>query len=265
MELVIFLFALYCKYPNNVVLLRGNHEFRNSSEEMSIVEEVSDVYGQLDLVNSIYNVFECLPIACLIQEQYFCIHGGISPGFRQISDLDTLEYPIVDDSQQLATDVLWSDPTSSTTSFLKNSRGKGYYYGITAVQEFMNNNNIKYIIRAHQCVEKGVKISHKCVITVFSSSCYGDLENYAGFLIIDGKAKLHYRRLDPLKHIKRSRAVFNMKQSRQFERISMQGTRVMRSQMISSSKMMPGRFPVVSRATHRIRGPNLVRPSVSLQ
>jgi protein phosphatase len=71
--------------------------------------------------------------------------------------------------QQLVVDILWSDPTDndSVTSFTKElgiikntvrdpgGTGNIVKFGPDRVQEFLKNNNLQLIIRAHECVMDG--------------------------------------------------------------------------------------------------------------
>jgi hypothetical protein len=73
-------------YPLKWVLLRGNHEARDmngwvghygaSSFLSQCTVAFGDVNGALfyELVN---NVFDCMPVAAIINDQVFCCHGGI--------------------------------------------------------------------------------------------------------------------------------------------------------------------------------------------
>jgi len=48
-------------------------------------------------------------------------------------------------------DLVWSDPDlSEKEGWSINSRGAGYVFSKHVVQEFMNLNNLKMVVRAHQ-------------------------------------------------------------------------------------------------------------------
>lgn len=65
-------------YPKNVVVLRGNHESRNMTENFTFREEVITRYDE-ETYNMFMDLFDNMPIAAIVDGKYFAIHGGISP------------------------------------------------------------------------------------------------------------------------------------------------------------------------------------------
>ena len=81
--------------------------------------------------------------------------------------------------KQVAADCLWSDPASESMErklgpdgFGDSPRGGGAVcFGSTAIDNFLNNNVLSYIIRAHEAHSHGVSLSKGArVFTVFSTS-----------------------------------------------------------------------------------------------
>ena len=84
LETICLILAYKIKYPGNFFPLRGNHE----------CAWVNRIHGFYDECNSRYNitvwkrfidVFNCMPVAALIDGKIFCVHGGLSP------DLDSMD------------------------------------------------------------------------------------------------------------------------------------------------------------------------------
>ena len=61
-EIVILLFALKQCYPQDVYLLRGNHETRGMTNDFNFREECIEKYDQ-DLYDLVMDAFDQLPIA----------------------------------------------------------------------------------------------------------------------------------------------------------------------------------------------------------
>ena len=69
--------------------------------------------------------------------------------------------------KQVASDCLWSDPASEamepklpSSGFGDSPRGGGAVcFGAAAVDNFLNANNLSYIIRAHEAHSHGVSLS----------------------------------------------------------------------------------------------------------
>ena len=112
------------------------------------------------------------------------------------------------ESDKLVEDILWSDPCAKIAGFIDSTRGKGMLFGSSAIQTFLQNNNFKMIIRAHQCVINGISLFNDNVITVFTTSFYNSEENKGGFLKIDENEEILTEILAPLRTIRRQQATF---------------------------------------------------------
>jgi hypothetical protein len=91
---------------------------------------------------------------------------------------------------------------------MESSRGCGKFFGLPVLQQFLEENSLKCLIRGHQCVYQGVKVLKNAVITVFSTSFYNDEENKGGFLIIDENGEYRDVILAPYRPVKRGSAQF---------------------------------------------------------
>ena len=209
LEVVIILFTLLCKFPDNVVLLRGNHEFPNVYNCTSLNDELKSLYQNNELFTVIHDVFIWLPLATLVSGKYLCLHGGIGPDLNKISDIESIKYPIKTyDSNKLIADILWSDPCKTIMNFLDSTRGCGMFFGQTAISQFIKDNDLKMLIRAHQCVYEGVEVFKDLVMTVFSTSYYNDEENKGAFIHIDENLEIQTHVLMPMKPIRRAVASY---------------------------------------------------------
>ena len=77
-EVLLLLLSIKINYPKNVILLRGNHESRNMTENFTFREEAISRYD-IEMYNIFMEVFDSMPIACIVDGKYFGMHGGISP------------------------------------------------------------------------------------------------------------------------------------------------------------------------------------------
>lgn len=180
-ELVIYLLISKILNKNKIILLRGNHENRSQTAVYGFEEECLLKYDYY-VYWRFCEVFELFPVVAIVNNTYFCVHGGISPKL----ELDWISKQ--DRAQEYAhlSCILWGDPTDNIDTFEISQRGAGYLYGETAVDEFLKRIGCKFLVRSHQLVSAGYeeKFDGKC-ITVWSAPnyCY-KCGNLASFMLI---------------------------------------------------------------------------------
>ena len=187
---VIELLLLYkLKYPNNIFLLRGNHESRQISFTYGFYEEITRKYGNSNPWRYIMDLFDYLPISAIIENKIFCVHGGLSPFISTVDQIRLINRKCEIPHDGAFCDLLWSDPDDIETWNI-NSRGAGWIFGYKVVNEFNYLNKIELICRAHQLVNEGFKFwfKDKNLVTIWScpNYCYR-CGNKACFLKIEDK------------------------------------------------------------------------------
>ena len=206
-EVISLLLAMKVLFPQNIYLLRGNHELRNVNTSYGFLTEIVAEYQNCDLWEKFNQCFDWLPIVAFVDHKYFCVHGGIAPDLHSLKDLEKLQLPIVE-PPRLVIDMLWSDPTPTLCLFLEGQRGNGCIFGPLAVTSVLSNLKCTTLIRGHQVVQKGVEWSIKSLtLTVFSSSSYSGGNNYCGFVVVDNVGLSKWN-LKPIRQITRKEANF---------------------------------------------------------
>ncbi len=64
-------------------MLRGNHECRQLATYFNFKQEVLYKYD-VEVFNAFMNSFECLPLACVLNERFLVVHAGISPDVQTV-------------------------------------------------------------------------------------------------------------------------------------------------------------------------------------
>jgi len=205
LECVAYLFALKICSPTKLFMLRGNHETRDVNGwedhygDRSFLRQCKARFGR-DLGEQVWEavnqVFDRLPLAGVIDNDIFCVHGGLPRPTKgqevatRVEDLLAVPRvagisPVYDHesraSQQLASDCIWSDPALADMEqgrelnelgFGESLRGGGAVcFGNRAVDNFLAVNQFSYIVRAHEAHAEGVGLSKGArVFTVFSTS-----------------------------------------------------------------------------------------------
>ncbi|OHT09231.1 serine/threonine-protein phosphatase PP1-like protein [Tritrichomonas foetus] len=184
-ETISLLFCLKIKFPNQVFLLRGNHEISYVNEKYGFLDECSDLFS-IDVWRSINAVFNYLPLAAVVNDRIFCVHGGITPNLAKLDDIKNIERPLsfVNDCKE--EDLLWSDPTIKLSKYQESERGLGYLFGKSAATKFLKSNKLKMIIRSHEMVDDGYEYPfapRKRVLTVFSAPNYCGTSGNTGAVV----------------------------------------------------------------------------------
>ena len=148
-ETACLVLAYKIKFPENFFLLRGNHECAG----------INRIYGFYDECKRRYNVkvwklfndcFNCLPIAGLIDDKIFCVHGGLSPELSSTDQIKRIMRPTDVPDMGLLCDLLWADPDPDINGWGENDRGVSFTFGVDVVNSFLAKHDYDLICRAHQ-------------------------------------------------------------------------------------------------------------------
>nr|CAD7397965.1 unnamed protein product [Timema poppensis] len=119
LETICLLLAYKIKYPNNFFLLRGNHECASINRVYGFYDECKRRYS-VKLWKTFTDLFNCLPVAALIEGTIFCMHGGLSPQLGELNDIRSIPRPIDVPDSGLVCDLLWGDPAETTQQNMWN-------------------------------------------------------------------------------------------------------------------------------------------------
>ncbi|CAL1298374.1 unnamed protein product [Larinioides sclopetarius] len=189
-ECVLYLWSLKINYPTTIFLLRGNHECRHLTEYFTFKTECKIKYSER-IYDACMDAFDCLPLSALMNQQFLCVHGGLSPEVHNLDDIRRLDRFKEPPAFGPMCDLLWSDPLEDfgnekhSEHFSHNSvRGCSYFYSYAACCEFLQQNNLLSVIRAHEAQDAGYRMYRKSqttgfpsLITIFSAPNYLDVYN----------------------------------------------------------------------------------------
>jgi len=173
LETVTLLFLYKLLYPDQIFLLRGNHECRSITQVYGFYEQCMRYYAHSAIWKLFVDAFDFLPVSAIVDGKIFCIHGGLSPKCPAIDSVRTIQRSIEVPSEGPFTDLLWSDPETKVSMFSPSTRGAGFLFGAQAVEKFCGENNIELVTRAHQLAPQGYQhyFGNKC-LTIWSCPNY---------------------------------------------------------------------------------------------
>ncbi len=175
-------------FPENVVLMRGNHEGPDDllasphdlpmNLRMRFGEESSSAYGKLrELFNQLYN-------AVIVGDRCVMLHGGVPSRARSLDDLACahLKHP----KESHLEEILWSDPEEGISGTYPSPRGAGMLFGQDVTTKFLKMLTAKVLIRGHEPVDEGFKINHSGrILTLFSRKGEPYFNRQAAYLELD--------------------------------------------------------------------------------
>ncbi|GIQ89582.1 hypothetical protein KIPB_012086, partial [Kipferlia bialata] len=127
-ECVTLLLVLKVRYPKRVSMLRGNHESRQITQVYGFYDECHRKYGSLRVWNLFTSVFDALPLAAVVQDSVFAVHGGLSPSVETVDQLLELDRHKDIPHEGPMSDLMWSDP-EARVGWGMSPRGAGYTFG----------------------------------------------------------------------------------------------------------------------------------------
>ncbi|KAI8142229.1 calcineurin [Fennellomyces sp. T-0311] len=211
-EVMLYMWSFKLWYPNTFSLLRGNHECRHLTDYFTFKMECKHKYSEA-VYAAAMDCFDCLPLAAVVNDQFLCMHGGISPSLKTLKDIEDLDRFRETPTSGLMCDLLWADPYEDFDAehhpkFDHNHvRGCSYFFSYKAACQFLDKNHLLSIIRAHEAQANGYRMYRKskstgfpALMTIFSAPNYIDIYNNKAAVLRYDKNVLNIRQFNASPH-----------------------------------------------------------------
>lgn len=196
LETLILLFSLKIKHPDSIFFLRGHHEDIILNRIYGFGEECAvKLEENIDEPHSFFNkfniIFQYFPMAALVNKEILCLHSGIGQILRKIEDIERMERPIeishpsINFYEKIVWDILYSClATKENNNNLNKKSSVNINFSKDHLLQFLQENQLKMIIRSHECVPQGLESEvENSILTVFSALEYHE-KNAACILVI---------------------------------------------------------------------------------
>ncbi|OMJ27091.1 Serine/threonine-protein phosphatase 2B catalytic subunit [Smittium culicis] len=212
-ECLLYLYSLKIQNPKTFFMLRGNHECQHLTDYFTFRLECTHKYSE-QIYKLAVQSFRTLPLAGLVNKQFLCIHGGLSPELHTLDDFSKINRFREPPTHGLLCDLLWADPVEdfghekNKTFFINNhARGCSFFYNYHAASSFLENNNLLSIVRAHEAQDAGYRMYRKSkqtgfptVITIFSAPNYLDVYNNKAAVLKYADNVMNIRQFNSMPH-----------------------------------------------------------------
>jgi serine/threonine-protein phosphatase 5 len=200
-EVALLLFGFKLLYPTGIYLARGNHESKNCNMMYGFEGEVRHKYDET-VMNIFTEVFQWLPLAHVINDKIFVVHGGLFERDNvTLDDIRAVKRDCEPPLSGLMSDIMWSDP-QPFPGRSPSKRGVSSCFGPDITAAFLDHNGLDLLVRSHEVKQEGYLVEHngRC-ITVFSAPNYCDqMGNLGAFITFKADLKPEFTQFDCVPH-----------------------------------------------------------------
>ncbi len=178
LECLLIILALKILDSQKYYILKGNHETLEMNQYYGFFQDFVNRFNNSDNFNEILKLYNVLPICAIINDTILCLHGGIPQDIdilKELRGIKTKERKSLLKSVSLGLfQIMWNDPKAGLKGFTESFRGSGIKsFGEDVFDNFMKENNLKLLIRSHECFPEGYRwFFHNHLLSIFSSANY---------------------------------------------------------------------------------------------
>jgi serine/threonine-protein phosphatase PP1 catalytic subunit len=177
------------------------------SHHSRFYEEMMNRYGEPELWDLVSAIFRWLPIAAIVANRIFCVHGGLSKDLRDLNDLREIARPLDIPDHGLVCDLLCANPGRDHDGYKTSDTAGPDTFGLDIAWQFLDRWDFDLICRGNQIVTDGYEFPFcfPAVVTLFSGP--NEVGRKGAIMKLDEWLKCSFTRLDyqiPLKAKKRA-------------------------------------------------------------
>lgn len=198
LENLTLIIAFWIKYPENVVLLRGNHEDVKINQYYGFIQNLTDTFVIEEWIKTLYkeilSFFVKLPVIHVNalkkplnnklndSIRIFAVHGGIPIDpenplepidlHRLVKEIDS-NVATFEQFDSYMNWLLWADPREEVDEIILRPDIGRNQFGLKPFRRFMEKNHLHFMVRAHEVLKEGYKyFFNQQLISLFTASTY---------------------------------------------------------------------------------------------
>jgi protein phosphatase len=192
-EVYYIVLSLKTMFPENVILLQGNHEGPQDllASPHDLPYHLQRKFGSnwQIVYAELSTLFRRFYTAVLVEKRFIMLHGGVPSKAKTLDDIAYAyqKHP----AETHLEEILWSDPAEGIKGTIYSPRGAGYLFGEDVTDAFLKMANVRYVVRGHEPVDEGFKLNHSGrVITIFSRKGPPYHNEKGAYLLVDISSKV---------------------------------------------------------------------------
>jgi protein phosphatase len=193
-EVYYIILTLKRSFPDNVILLQGNHEgpedlLAHPHDLPHHLRRKFGLEGGLKVYGELSQLFRRFYTAVIIEGSIVMLHGGVPSEAESIEDLAFAyeKHP----AESHLEEILWSDPIDELRGKYPSPRGAGYLFGEDVTDRFLKVLGVKLLVRGHEPADGGYKFNHGGkILTLFSRKGAPYYNTFAAYLTLKLPAEL---------------------------------------------------------------------------
>ncbi|MBI5409173.1 MAG: serine/threonine protein phosphatase [Nitrospirae bacterium] len=201
LNIIVGLVLLKLFFPEQILLLKGNHEVWEKTDSGKIIPTVSGdnefIEGWEELFSpdtfaNLKNFFDDMPAMVFTNNGGLLAHGGIPRPEGDNHDYSFIKSLADLNSPKIIKEVLWSDPEDKETVIITGDTR--FSFAKKHFESYMQRIGGSFMIRGHEPVSQGSRyLFDNKLLTVFSTGGSGAYEGYAemhpAFVLMDGNGE----------------------------------------------------------------------------
>jgi protein phosphatase len=192
-EVYYVVLSLKMMFPENVILLQGNHEGPQDllADPHDLPHHLQRKFGSdwQTVYTELSTLFRRFYTAILVEDRFVMLHGGVPSKAKTFDDVAyaVQKHP----AETHLEEILWSDPAEGIKGTRFSPRGAGRLFGEDVTDAFLKMVKAKILVRGHEPVDEGYMFNHNGkILTIFSRKGPPYNNSKSAYLIVNLSKKV---------------------------------------------------------------------------